>query len=87
MLMTEDFGKTIGWQLKEGRDFSKDFATDSLAMILNESAVKQIGMKKDIVGENIQFDGKNYRVIGVVKDIILESPYKPGNTDGVSGQS
>ena len=77
MLMTEDFGKTIGWQLKEGRDFSKDFATDSLAMILNEAAVKQIGMKKDIVGQNIQYDGKNYLVIGVVKDIIQESPYKP----------
>ncbi|MES1219331.1 MAG: ABC transporter permease, partial [Bacteroidota bacterium] len=57
MLMTEDFGKTIGWQLKEGRDFSRDFGTDSLAMILNEAAVKQIGMKKDIVGENIQYEG------------------------------
>jgi len=77
MLMTEDFGKTIGWQLKEGRDFSRDFATDSLAMILNESAVKQIGMKKNILGENIQWDGKNYRVIGVVKDIVQESPYSP----------
>ncbi|MDP4284482.1 MAG: FtsX-like permease family protein, partial [Bacteroidota bacterium] len=43
----------------------------------NESAVKQIGMKKDIVGQNIQYDGKNYRVIGVVKDIVQESPYSP----------
>ncbi|HTK20310.1 MAG TPA: ABC transporter permease [Mucilaginibacter sp.] len=77
MYMTEDFGRTIGWKLKEGRDFSKDFSTDSLAMILNESAVKQVGMKKDIVGQNIQYDGKNYRVIGVVKDIVQESPYKP----------
>jgi len=77
MYMTEDFGRTIGWQLKEGRDFSKDFSTDSFAMILNEAAVKQIGMKKDIVGENIKYDGKNYRVIGVVKDIIQESPYSP----------
>ncbi|MBX2922483.1 MAG: ABC transporter permease [Chitinophagaceae bacterium] len=77
MLMTEDFGKTIGWQLKEGRDFSRDFATDSLAMILNETAVKQIGMKKDIVGQNIQYDGKNYHVIGVVKDIVQQSPYNP----------
>jgi len=77
MLMTEDFGKTIGWQLKEGRDFSKDFGTDSLSMILNETAVKQIDMQKDIVGQNIQYEGKNYRVIGVVKDIVQESPYKP----------
>jgi ABC-type antimicrobial peptide transport system permease subunit len=77
MLMTEDYGKTIGWKLKEGRDFSRDFGTDSTAMILNEAAVKQIGMKKNIVGETIQYDGKNYQVIGVVKDIIQESPYKP----------
>jgi ABC-type antimicrobial peptide transport system permease subunit len=76
MLMTEDFGKTIGWQLKEGRDFSKNYATDSFAMILNEAAVKQIGMKKDIVGQNIKFGDQNYRVIGVVKDIIQESPYQ-----------
>jgi putative ABC transport system permease protein len=75
--VTEDFGKTIGWQIKEGRDFSKDFATDSLAMILNESAVKQVGMKRDIVGQTIQFNDKNYIVVGVIKDMIMESPYKP----------
>ncbi|WP_052731261.1 ABC transporter permease [Spirosoma radiotolerans] len=45
-------------------------------MILNEAAVKQIGMKKAIVGQTIQYEGKNYQVIGVVKDIIQESPYK-----------
>jgi ABC-type antimicrobial peptide transport system permease subunit len=75
--VTQDFGKTIGWQIKEGRDFSKDFATDSLAMILNESAVKQVGMKQDIIGQAIQYNGKNYTVIGVIKDMIMESPYKP----------
>jgi putative ABC transport system permease protein len=75
--VTEDFGKTIGWQIKEGRDFSKAFATDSLAMVLNESAVKQVGMKGDIVGETIQFNDKKYTVIGVIKDMIMESPYRP----------
>jgi putative ABC transport system permease protein len=75
--VTEDFGKTIGWQIKEGRDFSKEFATDSLAMVLNESAVKQVGMKQDIVGQTIQFNNKNYTVIGVIKDMIMQSPYKP----------
>jgi ABC-type antimicrobial peptide transport system permease subunit len=75
--VTEDFGKTIGWQIKKGRDFSRDFATDSLAMVLNESAVKLIGMKKDILGETIYFNDKNYVVIGVAKDMIMESPYKP----------
>ena len=75
--VTDDFGKTIGWRIKEGRDFSKDFATDSLAMILNESAVKQVGMKQDIVGQTIQFNDKNYTVVGVIKDMIMESPYRP----------
>ena len=75
--VTEDFGKTIGWEVKEGRDFSKDFATDSLGMMLNEAAVKLIGMKSDIVGKNIQFNDKNYTVVGVIKDMIMESPYQP----------
>jgi putative ABC transport system permease protein len=75
--VTGDFGKTIGWKIKEGRDFSKDFATDSLGMILNESAVKQVGMKRDIVGQTIQFNDRNYTVVGVIKDMIMESPYKP----------
>ncbi|MGN6534058.1 MAG: ABC transporter permease, partial [Ginsengibacter sp.] len=65
-----------GWQIKEGRDFSKDFATDSLAMVLNESAVQLIGIK-NIVGKQIQFNDKKYNVIGVIKDMIMESPYKP----------
>jgi ABC-type antimicrobial peptide transport system permease subunit len=75
--VSDDFGKTIGWHIKEGRDFSKEFATDSSSMILNESAVKLVGMKKDIVGQTIQWDGKNFTVIGVIKDMIMESPYKP----------
>lgn len=75
--VTADFGNTIGWQIKEGRSFSKDFATDSSAMILNEAAVKQVGMKEDIIGKTIQFNDKNYSVIGVIKDMVMESPYKP----------
>jgi ABC-type antimicrobial peptide transport system permease subunit len=75
--VTLDFGKTIGWQVKEGRDFSKEFATDSLGMILNESAVKLVNMKRDIVGQTIQFNDRNYTVLGVIKDMIMESPYEP----------
>ncbi|MEP7141916.1 MAG: FtsX-like permease family protein, partial [Ferruginibacter sp.] len=74
--VTQDFGKTIGWQIKEGRDFSKDFATDSSGMILNESAAKIVG-SKNIIGKIIQFKNKDYTVTGVVKDMVMESPYKP----------
>jgi len=73
--VTADFGKTIGWKIKEGRDFSKDFATDTLGMILNESAVKLVGLK-NIVGKQIQFNDKNFSVVGVIKDMIMESPYE-----------
>ncbi len=75
--VTQDFGKTIGWQIKQGRDFSKEFATDTLSMILNEAAVKLVGMKSDIVGKTIQFNDKKYTVVGVVKDMIMQSPYMP----------
>jgi hypothetical protein len=71
-----DFGKTIGWQFEEGRDFSRSFATDSSGMILNEAAVKFMGLK-DPVGLAVNWDGKPYHVIGVVKDMVMQSPYDP----------
>ncbi len=44
--VTHEFGKTVGWQFKEGRDLSRDFKTDSSSIILNEAAVKFMGIKK-----------------------------------------
>src|SRR5579871_1294393 len=72
--ITTEFGKTVGWQFVDGRDFSNQFATDSSAIVLNETAVKYIGFKKP-VGEMIKWGGKSYRVIGVIKDMVMESPY------------
>lgn len=74
--VTHEFGKVLDWQIKEGRDFSRDFATDSAAFILNESAVKFIGFK-DPVGQTMTWNDKPYKVIGVIKDMLVESPYKP----------
>jgi ABC-type antimicrobial peptide transport system permease subunit len=74
--VTWEYGKTIGWKIKEGRDFSREFATDSLAFILNESAVSFIGLKNPI-GKTISWEKKPYKVIGVVEDILTQSPYKP----------
>jgi putative ABC transport system permease protein len=72
-----DYGKLTGWQIMEGRDFSKDFPSDSSAFILNETAAKFIGLK-DPVGETIRWsDGVAFKVIGIVKDMIMESPYEP----------
>jgi len=76
VFISKDFGKTIGWHFKEGRDFSKEFATDSSGLILNEAAVKFMGIK-DPVGKTITWDGNLFHVIGVVKDMVMQSPYQP----------
>ncbi len=73
---THDFGKTIGWKITQGRDFSRQFSTDTAAFILNESAVKLTGIK-DIIGKTIRYNGKPRQVVGVVKDMVMQSPYEP----------
>ena len=74
--VTPEYGKTIGWKIKEGRDFSRAFATDSSAFILNESAVAFIGLK-DPIGKIIRWEDKPFTIIGVVEDLLVQSPYKP----------
>ena len=76
--VNEDFGKTIHWKIKQGRDYSKDYGTDSSAVIINESAAKYLGFKNPI-GEFITFDadGTKRQIIGVVEDIVAESPFEP----------
>ncbi|RYY15518.1 MAG: FtsX-like permease family protein, partial [Chitinophagaceae bacterium] len=71
-----DYGKTMRWQFVEGRDFSKHHASDSTGFILNQAAVKFMGLT-DPVGETIRWDGKPFTVIGVIRDVIVESPFKP----------
>jgi len=71
-----DYGKTVGWRLTAGRDFSRDYATDSAAFVVNEAAVAYMGLKNP-VGETIRWFGRPYKIIGVVKDMIVESPYNP----------
>ena len=73
---THDFGKTMQWTIKEGRDFSREFATDTGAIILNESGVKLTGLKNP-VGEIFKWNDKDHPVVGVVKDMVMESPYMP----------
>lgn len=75
--ITHEFGKTVGWKIRDGRDFSREFATDSMGFVLNEAAVKYMGLKNP-VGEMIQWgDNGKYKVIGVVKDLVTQSPYEP----------
>lgn len=79
--VTHDYGKTVGWEFVNGRDFSRQYPSDFDAIILNESAVKVMGFSNPI-GERIPWkpDGRDqgtYTVIGIVKDMVKGSPYEP----------
>jgi putative ABC transport system permease protein len=71
-----DFIKTMHLQLAQGRDFSKDFATDSVGYIVNESALKIIGYKNPI-GKPLTFWRKPGTIIGVLKDFHFNSLHEP----------
>lgn len=72
--ITHDFGKTVGWKFTSGRDFSRSFSTDTMGMVLNESAVAFMGLKNP-VGQTIKFDNTDFHVIGVIRNVIMESPF------------
>lgn len=74
--VTHDFGKTVGWQFTRGRDLSREFGTDSNAVILNEAAVKFMGLKDPIGTILSKPDKKSFKVVGVIKDMLMESPYE-----------
>jgi putative ABC transport system permease protein len=75
--VTPEFGEVTGWQVVAGRNFSREMATDSNCFIINETAVKYMGLKQP-VGEIVTWSGNgNYTIIGVVKDMISESPFQP----------
>ena len=68
--------RTAGLQLIQGRDMDlSQYPTDSTAVLLNESAVKAMGLKNPI-GQTITDDPINYHVIGVVKDFVSGSPFE-----------
>jgi putative ABC transport system permease protein len=74
--VSHDFGKTVGWKFKQGRDFSRDFATDSMTFVINEAAAKFLGFA-DPIGQTLTWNEENYTIIGVIEDMIIESPYEP----------
>jgi putative ABC transport system permease protein len=76
-----DYVKTLGMNIKEGRDFSKDFPSDSTAVIINESSLKNFGYLDDPIGKKISTFNDNGQpsdlftatIIGVVEDFHFES--------------
>ena len=77
MASDADFEKTMGVKIIEGRDINiKEYPGDSTAVLLNETAVKAMRLKNP-VGQVIREEGgRNWQVVGVLKDFIFESPFQ-----------
>ena len=74
----EQYIPTLGIRLLSGRNFSKDLASDSAAVIVNEAAVRSFGWSKNTVGKTLRAANNEgsqvtYQVIGVVKDFHFKS--------------
>lgn len=84
-----DYVPTLGIELVEGRNFSRDFPSDSSGVILNESAIERLGFSDSPIGHKISLyrltpDGsqdqtklETWEIIGVAKDFNFESLRQP----------
>ena len=78
----QNYIPTLGMQMAAGRNFSKDFLTDSSAVIINETAAKLLGFKNPLnetlyrpsgYASDGGFASKPFHIIGVVKDFNFSS--------------
>ncbi len=81
LAVTPNHGRTVGWQFVQGHDFAGDSASDSLGIVINESALRFMNLKNPI-GQPVSWTWwrdlrvQNYKILGVVKDMVMDSPYK-----------
>ncbi|MEM7381920.1 MAG: FtsX-like permease family protein, partial [Bacteroidota bacterium] len=78
--ISADYAETLKLNVIQGRNFSKERATDSLAVLINEAAVEYMGFDNPI-GQFIrdtdtEEPGPPLKIIGVVEDMIAQSPYQ-----------
>jgi ABC-type antimicrobial peptide transport system permease subunit len=81
--VSHDYASSLGLKIVEGRDFSRDFASDSLGVLINETAKAYLGMSNPI-GKFLKDSDPDeedpnppLKIIGVVQDMITQSPYEP----------
>lgn len=66
-----DHLNTLGYQMAEGRFFSREFKTDSAAIILNETAYKAMNFKNLDEAVVLSYQGEKptpLKVVGIIKD-------------------
>ncbi len=82
VVITPDYMKTLQIEVVKGREFSRAIISDTTALLINKKAVEFMGVE-DPIGLVIRDDGDEeedqeiYKVIGVVDDVLMESPFSP----------
>jgi len=73
-----DFVPNYGITMAAGRNFSRDFATDSNSFIFNEASLAHLPWKtaQEALGKTISYAGMRGQVIGIVKDFHFESMHQ-----------
>ncbi len=71
-----DYAKTMGIEVLMGRDFSKELASDSNAIIINKAALEMMGLE-DPIGTKLDLWNEKRTLIGVIDNVLMGSPYEP----------
>ena len=72
---TQDYFESLEINFLEGRPF-RSTGADSVTMIVNETAVKRMGLD-DPLSTQLSWNDTSYPIIGVVEDVIMETPFEP----------
>ncbi|WP_394748151.1 ABC transporter permease [Spongiimicrobium salis] len=67
LIVDHDYAKTLDLEIVQGRDFSREYATDSLSLVINETMALELG-EENPLNAKIMMDSTLYSVIGVIKD-------------------
>jgi putative ABC transport system permease protein len=72
--ISNDYFATLGMRMKEGRNFVSNLKADTNSVIFNEAAIKRLRLK-DPVNQVVTFGMQHVRIVGVVKDALMISPF------------
>ncbi|MEM1408458.1 MAG: ABC transporter permease, partial [Bacteroidota bacterium] len=71
-----DYAETMGIEVLHGRDFSKDYASDSLGILINKAALDLMDLEEPIAGTELELWGSKRNLVGVLDNVLMESPYE-----------